>query len=193
MVAKEASIPTLQNFTCATPPGSNQPLLCRSCRQATCKETGVFSHDAIAHSGCAGSVFRRRASLKTSKFPGGREREGKEKGYSQHCVSFSTRLAINAWAVPRATYTRIHVAAASLKVLLIAASRIGPGKSRRMSNHTELWVMCGRRRLGKNFLSCCSIGRVRSCVRPVCAAVKPLAIMLCADRVPIVSTHFKVR
>src|SRR5262249_19556012 len=30
-----------------------------------------------------------------------------------------------------------------------------------------LWVMCGRRRLGKNFLSCCSIGRVRSCVRPV--------------------------
>jgi hypothetical protein len=30
-------------------------------------------------------------------------------------------------------------------------------------------------------------------VRSVCAAVKPLAIMLCADRVPIVSTHFKVR
>jgi hypothetical protein len=56
-----------------------------------------------------------------------------------------------------------------------------------------LWVMCGRRRLGKNFLSCCSIGRVRSCVRPVCAAVKPLAIMLCADRVPIRSTHSKMR
>ena len=37
----------------------------------------------------------------------------------------------------------------------------------------------------------CSIGRVRSCVRPVCAAVKPLAIMLCADRVKIVSAHFK--
>src|SRR5262249_13562581 len=31
----------------------------------------------------------------------------------------------------------------------------------------EDWGMCGRRRLGKNFLSCCSIGRVRSCVRPV--------------------------
>ena len=31
----------------------------------------------------------------------------------------------------------------------------------------SVWVMCGRRRLGKNFLSCCSIGRVRSCVRPV--------------------------
>ncbi len=45
-----------------------------------------------------------------------------------------------------------------------------------------LWVACGRR-LGKNFLTWCSIGRVRSCVRPVCAAVKPLAIMLCADRV----------
>src|SRR5215471_21614956 len=27
--------------------------------------------------------------------------------------------------------------------------------------------VCGRRRLGKNFLSCCSIGRVRSCGRPV--------------------------
>src|SRR6516225_2793360 len=55
------------------------------------------------------------------------------------------------------------------------------------------WVMCGRRRLGKNFLTCCSIGRVRSCVRPVCAAVKPLAIMLCADRVPIRSTHSTMR
>jgi hypothetical protein len=30
-------------------------------------------------------------------------------------------------------------------------------------------------RLGKNFLSCCSIGRVRSCVRPVDAADVPLA------------------
>jgi hypothetical protein len=37
MAAKEASIPALQNFTCATPPRSNQPLLCRACRQATCK------------------------------------------------------------------------------------------------------------------------------------------------------------
>ena len=32
-----------------------------------------------------------------------------------------------------------------------------------------LWVMCGRR-LGKNFLTLRSIGRVRSCVRPVDAA-----------------------
>jgi hypothetical protein len=39
----------------------------------------------------------------------------------------------------------------------------------------------------------CGIGRVRSCVRPVCAAVKPLAIMPCADRVPIESTHSKMR
>src|SRR5262249_9935790 len=31
----------------------------------------------------------------------------------------------------------------------------------------SVWVMCGRRRLGKNFLSCCSIGRGRSCGRPV--------------------------
>ena len=49
----------------------------------------------------------------------------------------------------------------------------------------RVYPMCGRRRLGKNFLTCCSTGRVRSCVRPVCAAMKPLAIMLCADRVPI--------
>ena len=39
----------------------------------------------------------------------------------------------------------------------------------------------------------CSIGRVRSRVRPVDAADVPLALMLCADRVPIVNTHFKVR
>jgi hypothetical protein len=45
--------------------------------------------------------------------------------------------------------------------------------------------------LARTFCRRCSIGRVRSCVRPVCAAVKPLAIMLCADRVPIVSAHFK--
>jgi hypothetical protein len=38
------------------------------------------------------------------------------------------------------------------------------------------WVMCGRRRLGKNVAA--AIGRVRSCVRPVCAVVKPLAIEL---------------
>ena len=36
-----------------------------------------------------------------------------------------------------------------------------------LDQRCPLWVMCGRRRLGKNFLSCCSIGRVRSCDRPV--------------------------
>src|SRR5262249_48275563 len=36
-----------------------------------------------------------------------------------------------------------------------------------LADRCRLRVMCGRRRLGKNFLSCCSIGRVRSCVRPV--------------------------
>src|SRR5262249_2103363 len=36
-----------------------------------------------------------------------------------------------------------------------------------LSRQWQQRVMCGRRRLGKNFLSCCSIGRVRSCVRPV--------------------------
>jgi predicted PurR-regulated permease PerM len=36
-------------------------------------------------------------------------------------------------------------------------------------NYSPGWVTCGRR-LGKNFLTFCSIGRVRSRVRPVCAA-----------------------
>jgi hypothetical protein len=40
------------------------------------------------------------------------------------------------------------------------------------------------------FLTLVQIGRVRSRVRPVDAAVRPLALMLCADRVPIVSAHF---
>src|SRR6516162_10283621 len=39
--------------------------------------------------------------------------------------------------------------------------------------------------LARTFWPSCSIGRVRSCVRPVCAAVKPLAIMLCADRLAL--------
>jgi len=55
-----------------------------------------------------------------------------------------------------------------------------------------LWVTCGRR-LGKNFLTDCSIGRVRSRVRPVDAADVPLALMLCADRVPIDKAHSKMR
>jgi len=55
-----------------------------------------------------------------------------------------------------------------------------------------LWVTCGRRP-GKNFLTFCSIGRVRSRVRPVDAAVWPLALMLCADRVPIKNAHLEVR
>ena len=39
----------------------------------------------------------------------------------------------------------------------------------------------------------CSIGRVRSRVRPVDAAVWPLALMLCADRVPNKNAHFRSR
>ena len=42
--------------------------------------------------------------------------------------------------------------------------------------------MCGRRRLGKNVAA--AIGRVRSCVRPVCAVVKPLAIESCLTAPP---------
>jgi len=47
--------------------------------------------------------------------------------------------------------------------------------------------------LTRAFLRCCSIGRVRSCVRPVDAARWPLALMLGADQVPIESTHSKMR
>jgi len=43
--------------------------------------------------------------------------------------------------------------------------------------------VCGGRSLGKNFLSCCGISRVRSSVWPVCVAEKPLAVMLCVDDV----------
>ena len=43
--------------------------------------------------------------------------------------------------------------------------------------------MCGRR-LGKN------CGHVSG---PFVRRVRPLALMLCADRVPIKNTHFKVR
>src|ERR1700753_4190172 len=55
----------------------------------------------------------------------------------------------------------------------------------------RLWVTCGRRP-GKNFLTFCSIGRVRSRVRPVDAAGWPLALMLCADQVPNKLTHFGI-
>ncbi len=44
--------------------------------------------------------------------------------------------------------------------------------------------------LARTFLTLVQIGRVRSRVRPVDAALQPLALGLCADRVPIVSTHF---
>ena len=56
-----------------------------------------------------------------------------------------------------------------------------------------LWVMCGRR-LGKNFLTLLQhwSGAVM-CPACLCGRVWPLALMLCADRVPIVSAHFKVR
>ena len=45
----------------------------------------------------------------------------------------------------------------------------------------------------KDFLKLLQHGRVRSRVRPVCAARVALAAMLRADHVPIESTHFRVR
>jgi hypothetical protein len=45
------------------------------------------------------------------------------------------------------------------------------------------WVTCGRR-LGKNFLTACSVGRG---VSGLLRRVWPLAVMLCAERIPIES------
>jgi hypothetical protein len=55
-----------------------------------------------------------------------------------------------------------------------------------------LWVMCGRR-LGKNFLDGAAFVGCGHVSGLFVRLVWPLAIMLCADRVPIVSTHFMVR
>ena len=72
-----------------------------------------------------------------------------------------------------------------------AVHSIKSGKARNEHNMSGLPPCVDGSELARTFFHVCSIGRVRSCVRPVCAAVKPLAIMLCADRVPIVSAHFK--
>src|SRR5215510_4713809 len=58
-------------------------------------------------------------------------------------------------------------AAASTSLASLLASGSGWLGLTRTAMSFALGTMCGRRRLGKNFLSCCSIGRVRSCVRPV--------------------------
>src|SRR5262249_21757034 len=55
-----------------------------------------------------------------------------------------------------------------------------------------LWVTCGRRP-GKNFLTFCSIGRCGHVSGLLMRRGWPLALMLCADRVPIVYTHSDVR
>jgi hypothetical protein len=56
-----------------------------------------------------------------------------------------------------------------------------------------LWVTCGRR-LGKDFFDVVAAlvgcGHVSGLLM---RRMWPLALMLCADRIPIVSTHFKVR
>ena len=73
--------------------------------------------------------------------------------------------------------------------------RSPPARQNPLATHgrTIHWVMCGRR-LGKNFLTLLQhwSGAVM-CPACLCGRVWPLALMLCADRVPIVSTHFKVR
>src|SRR5262249_35250420 len=61
------------------------------------------------------------------------------------------------------------------------------------SQQCPLWVTCGRR-LGKNFLTL--LQHLVGCGHVSGLFVRriwPLALMLCADRVPIESTHFKVR
>src|SRR5215831_18564175 len=61
-----------------------------------------------------------------------------------------------------------------------------------LSRSCPLWVTCGRR-VGKNFLTFLRHWSVRSRVRPVDAADVPLALMLCADWVPIDKAHSKMR
>jgi hypothetical protein len=58
----------------------------------------------------------------------------------------------------------------------------------------SLWVMCGRRLIGKSFfdVSAALVG----CGHVSGLFVRrgwPLALMLCADRIPIETAHFEVR
>ena len=56
-----------------------------------------------------------------------------------------------------------------------------------------LCAMCGRLRVGKNFLYVCSIGRCSHVFGLLVRHTGPLAIMPSADQVPIRSTHSTMR
>jgi hypothetical protein len=51
-------------------------------------------------------------------------------------------------------------------------------------------VMYGRPPLGKGILLFWRAGRERSCIRPLCAVRRPLALRGFADRVPIIAARW---
>ena len=59
--------------------------------------------------------------------------------------------------------------------------------SRRLT--CRLSAMCGRLRVGKDFLHVCSIGRCSHVFGLLARHTGPLAIMPCADQVPVKSPH----
>ena len=56
-----------------------------------------------------------------------------------------------------------------------------------------LCAMCGRLRVGKSFLHACSIGRCSHVFGLLVRHTGPLAIMPCADQVPVNSSHSTMR
>src|SRR5664279_2714225 len=65
----------------------------------------------------------------------------------------------------------------------------------KMVRHGEcpLSAMCGRLRVGKNFLHVCSLGRCSHVFGLLARHTWPLAIMPSADQVPVKSTHSTMR
>ena len=81
----------------------------------------------------------------------------------------------------------------------IAALALRPGTKWRLAMASvfdrlcPLCAMCGRFRVGKNFLHVCSFGRCSHVFGLLVRHTGPLAIMPSADQVPIRSTHSTMR
>ena len=63
----------------------------------------------------------------------------------------------------------------------------------RVLSDCPLCAMCGRLRVGKSFLHACSIGRCSHVFGLLVRHTGPLAIMPCADQVPVNSSHSTMR
>ena len=76
---------------------------------------------------------------------------------------------------------------------LLPALHRAYGQCSNSALHCRIWVTCGRRP-GKSFFDVCAAlvgcGHVSGLLM---RQVWPLALMLCADRVPIVRMHLEVR